>query len=300
MPYKLGPPAAAAAPATPDNHDWTRVDVTDGTWTTEDPDTTVSSLTNVDGINKCTVDTSANSKLVDGCVFYKELKNNDGTSVNYLDSPIDFRGYVHLPGVGWATSDGPSTGGDNRPPVASKVFCVLGIMSDPENLPTPRDVFGAGLDTGATVSRLQRQFVYNTSEATPNGAISVSTSALAVIDEADVTAGIRSTNRLEFEISIVRDESLSGGALSPADAPQLKWAIWRARADTGDAYNAISSTVFSQKWARGNSDKIYVFVAVGRSGTVGSSQDLDFDCYYQFQCPEGGTNPSGDTALSGP
>jgi len=282
MPYKSATVAAAAAVEA--NADWTRVDVTDGTWTTEDPDTTVSNLSNVGGINKCTVDTSANSKIVDGCVFYKELKNNDGTSINYLDSPIDFRGYVHLPGVGWATSDGSSTGGDNRPPVASKVYCVLGLMSDPENLPTPRDVFGAGLDTGATVSRLQRQFVYNISEASPNGAISVSTSGLAVIDEADVTAGIRSTNRLEFEISIVRDESLGGGALSPADPPQLKWAIWRARADTGDAYNAISSTVFSQKWARGNSDKMYVFVAVGRSGTVGSSQDLDFDCYYQFQC----------------
>jgi hypothetical protein len=298
MPYKSATVAAAAAVEA--NADWTRVNVSDGTWTTEDPDSTVSNLSNVGGINKCTLDTSANSKIVDGCVFYKELKNNDGTSINYLDSPIDFRGYVHLPGVGWATNDGPSTGGDDRPPVASKVFCVLGLMSDPENLPTPRDVFGAGLDTGATVSRLQRQFVYNISEASPNGAISVSTSALAVIDEADVTAGIRSTNRLEFQISIVRDESLSGGALSPADPPQLKWAIWRARADTGDAYNAISSTVFSQKWARGNSDKMYVFVAVGRSGTVGTSQDLDFDCYYQFMCPEGGTNPSGDTALSGP
>lgn len=289
----LGGGGAASVP----NQDWTRVDVTDGTWTTNDPDTTVSNLTNDAGINKCTVSTDSNINIVDGCVFYKELKYEDGTSVDWSDKTIDFQGYVHMPSVGWATSDGGSTGGLNRPPVASKVYCVIGLMSDPGNLPTPRDVLGVGLDTKTTNWRMYRTSCYNVSNTAPNGAITVGNTSLTSITEAKVAAGNHSANRIHFQFTVDREDHTAASGIRPADPHFTKWVFFRPRYDNGDTYGQPVSVNVANYMGRGTRSNLYVFVAVGRSGSSSNAQDLDFDCYYQVSFPEGGTNPSGRTAL---
>jgi hypothetical protein len=287
--------AAAAA-----NEDYTRVDVTDGTWTLADTNSVASSITNVGGINKCSLSTYNAGDIVDGAVWYKEVLTGDGSSMDFADKGVLFQGYVHMPGVGFATSDGATGGGDNRPPVATQVFCVMGLMSDPTNIPVPADVLGCGLNTKSLGYRMYSQRVFNTSTSSPTGAISTSTSALESISEADVAAGDRSSNRIGFHFIIERNEVSSSSGINIANNPVSRWLIFRDRLDDGDARGSLQSLLVNQKWGRSANvcTKLYVFVAVGHGSSVANPHDIDFDCYYNVTHLDGGLNPSGRTGLT--
>lgn len=278
------------------NNDWIRADITDAEWTKYDPDGTATSITNVAGINKCTVGTDNNGKL-EGCTWYREVLMADGSSLDHSDSPITFRGSIHLPAIGWATT-GSSGGGDNRPPVASSVYVTMGLMSDPENLPIPADVLGIGLDSKTLGYRNYRRMTYNTSTSAPTGAVSDSTSALTSISDADAAAGDHSANRMDFTFMIERNEVSSDTGINIPNNPVSRWIIYRARYDNGNAYGSLQSLTPNQKWGRTRTSKLYVWISIGRSASVGSAQDLDFDCYYNVQALDGDTNPSGRTPLT--
>ena len=83
-----------------EDDDWVRVDLTDSAdpWTKSDPDTTGSSIT----ARSVTVDTTSNSKYVDGCVHFRELKTPEGNDFDYTDKPVTFQGFVMLPNTGFA------------------------------------------------------------------------------------------------------------------------------------------------------------------------------------------------------
>jgi hypothetical protein len=294
MPIKFSSSSSAAAPAETDP-DFTRIDVTDGTWATFDPDGTASNITNVGGINKADLGTDDNDLVTDGCVFYKELKNADGSSIDFLEKPVYFHGYIHLPSIGWATT-GTQGGGDNRPAVATRVYCLVGLMTDPEELPTPQDILGVGINTHDTGYRNTRMIVRNISNS--GGNPSVLRTNFASITDSDATAGKHSINRVEFDFEITRDERLSASGTRPADPPYTKWAFHRGRYDNGDASQDRSSYVVSQKWGATRTNKLYVWVSIGRAGAVGNSQSIDFDCYFKCDVLTSGTNPSGETQLT--
>ena len=299
-PYRIQTTSGGGGGAAAAAQDWTRVDVTDGTWSSWDDNSVASSISNVAGINKCTLSTFNANKIVNGKIWYKEVLTGDGSSMDFADKPVIFNGYVHMPGVGWATHDGGSGGGDNRPAVATNVFCVMGLMSDPANLPIPADVLGMGLNTKTVGHRMYSQRVFNTSTASPTGLISTSTSALENISEAEAAAGERSCNRLGFHFAIERNEVSTTTGINIANNPVTRWLIYRDRFDNGDARGSFQSLVVNQKWGRSANvcSKLYVFVAVGHSSSVLNSHDLDFDCYYDVTHFDGGLNPSGRTGLT--
>jgi hypothetical protein len=197
------------------------------------------------------------------------------------------------------TSNGSSFGAVNRPAVATKAYCVLGLMSDPEELPTPRDILGVGIGMGATGYRTERFHVYNTSTSSPNGSITVNRNSMPSITEAYVAADHRSVNRLPFFFSINRNEKSSDSGINIPNNPVSRWMFWRGRFDNGDAvHSSMQSYVTNQKWGRTRTSKLYVWVSVGRRGSVSSVQPMDFDCYYLISKPDTGVNPSGTVGLS--
>ena len=288
-----GTPAAS-------NEDWTQVNVTDGTWTLVDTNSVASGITNVGGINKCSLSTYNANDIMDGAVWYKEVLTADGSSMDFADKPVIFQGYVHMPGVGWATSDGASGGGDNRPPVATNVFCVMGLMSDPANIPIPADIIGMGLNTKTLGYRMYSQRVYNVSTSAPTGALTKSTSALESINEAEAAAGEKSSNRMGFHFIIERNEVSSDTGINITNNPVSRWIIFRDRLDNGNARGSLQSLLVNQKWGRSANvcSKLYVFVAVGHGSSVANPHDLDFNCYYDVTHLDGGINPSGRTPLT--
>jgi len=295
------PPAAAGGGAA-GNEDFTRVDVTDGTWTKYDNNSVGSNISNTAGINSVDLTTTATDKIINGCVWYKELTLPDGADFNFTDKPVDLRGYVHLPETGWRDSSG-ATGGLDRPAVASKTYCVLGFMTDPENLPTsgtgpwPRDICGAGLEWQAVNNRLYRTFVRNTSNSGTYGAITANRSGLQSISASDVAAGHKACNRISWSTQITSAELTSGGALTPAGIPESYYMQWGDRYDNGDK-RIIGNYSLTQRWGRTRTTKLYVWVACGRGVSgAGAGATMRFDAYYNAQLLTGGNNPSGTTGL---
>jgi hypothetical protein len=285
--------------------DWTRINVADGTWTKNDPDDHVTNISNTGGINSVDIDDTGNSNYINGCIFYKEIRLANGGPFDFTDRPADLRGYVHWPGTGWQ-DDGSQAGGGDKPPIASKCYCILGFTTDPENFPDdasssdlPRDMCGAGLEWTTNNNKLKRQIIRNVSNAGVYGAISKNTTYLDTITSADVSAGHKASNRLEWQTEIVKAEHLASGSLTPAGAPRSYYMMWSDRYDNGDRRN-INQYALDQRWGRTRTDKLYAFVAVGRNATGGDALTMEFDIYYHARLLQSGTSPSGKTALSGP
>lgn len=295
--YKLG---TGGGGSTPEADDWTLIDVTAAGWTKTDPDGTATAISHTNGVNSATIDTTANNNFVDGCVWYKELTNPaDGSSLDFTDSPVHFRGYVHFPNTGYATSDGSTTGGNNNPPPGSRMYCLVGLTTDPENLPTPADILACGLEWYTSTSRLYRCLARNTATGSPTGTININRAGMQNVTEAAVAAGNRAANRVEFEFSITPQENLTANGIDIEDSPKSEDLHWRGRWDHGDAWGGVQTFAANQRWGRTRTNKLYVFCCVGRTGGASTSKQLDFAAYYSITGPmTSGTNPSGETALS--
>ena len=290
--------------------DWVRVNVADGTWTKNDPDNHVTNISNTGGINSVDIDATSNSNYINGCVWYKEIRLANGGPFDFSDRPVDLRGYVHWPGAGWDDNSDPvQSGGGDKPPVASKCYCILGFTTDPENFPSaasgtgsadlPRDMVGVGLESTTNENRLKRQIIRNVSNSGTYGAINTNSAWLDDISSSDVSAGHKCSNRLEFQTEIVKAEHLASGNLDPAGACRSYYLMWSDRWDNGDRRN-INSYALDQRWGRTRTTKLFAFVAVGRNDSGGSALTMEFDCYYNARMLHKGTSPSGKTALSGP
>ena len=114
--------------------DWTRINVADGTWTKNDPDSHVTNISNTGGINSVDIDGTSNSNYINGCAFFREIRLVNGGPFDFTDRPVDLRGYVHLSGTGWK-DDGSQTGGGDKPPIASKSYCILGFYGIGQSAP---------------------------------------------------------------------------------------------------------------------------------------------------------------------
>jgi hypothetical protein len=296
--------AGGGAPAAV-NADFERVDVTDGTWTNTDRLVQATgAATNTGGINSVPLGTNVALKHIDGCMWHKALKTADGSDFDFTDRPAFMNFYLTLPKTGWR-DDGAQEGGEGNPPYGSSCWVAMGVMTDPENVPTsptgpyPRDLLGAGLSWLGTNNRMYRTFVRNTSNSGTHGSVSVNSQGLDVITSGDVTAGHRATNRLSYSFKIAKAGPYTAGALTPADAPESQYMAWRPRFDDGHAYLTGNYSA-GQRWGRSHTDRLFIWVACGRNGSPGSGVTLKFDAYYNATLLDGGTNPSGTTVLSGP
>jgi hypothetical protein len=295
------PAAAAAAGAA--LSDWTLADMTSADWTKNDPDTTMSSLTHVSGVNKCTLSVTGNPNLIDGCTWYQEVKTEDGSSFSFADRPCTVEFAITMPAVGWSINSGATTGGLNRPAVASRVYCVAGVMTDPENLPAtagatawPLDMMATGLSTHTSNHKNRRVSVYNANNTSPRGAISSVGQDLPTISNAEYLAGRKSYNRITWWGRIRKHDGLTATGISNAEDPLCKDMLWTYRDDVGDSKAGVLTHVTQQRF-RVHNDRLYVFVSVGRSAAAGSTADLDFTVHYRITQLDGGTCPSGRTGL---
>ena len=295
---------ASGGSSTPVLADWTMADVTSAEWTKNDPDTTMSGLTHVAGVNKCTISTDVNSKVVDGCVWYAELKTADGSSFNFGDKPVTIEFAITLPSVGWAVDGGATTGGLNRPPTASRTYCVAGVMSDPENLPTipgetewPRDVVGSGINTANSIVKNKRLSVYNQSNVAPRGTITNPSQDFPTISAAEYAAGRKSYNRIHWWGRIRKYDDLLVDGISTAGDPVLNDMDWVYRDDVGNSSSFTYVQVAKQRF-RIHNDRLYVFISVGRQAASGAPADLDFTVHYRITQNDGGTCPSGRIGLA--
>ena len=279
----------------PIERDWKRINLMDGTWTKFDPDSTLQSISNTGGLNTVEIDTTQNALFLNGCVHYREIFTPTGQSFNYTDKPVRFTAYVHLPNTGWSYN-GSQSGGANRPNHSSRTYVIMGLMSDPGSLPTPKDVAGCGLQWQTSKSRMFRSIVRNTSS---NGlTLNTSKSGLDTITSGDVSAGHKATNRLLFSFDIMREHQLTGGATEVEDSPRSGYLTFAASYDNGDRYQGLGNYSLGQRWGRGTLEKLFLWVAVGRGNSGASSNEtIDFDCYYDITMLDGGVNPTGTTGL---
>jgi len=295
-------PAAGGGGAA-SNDDWTRADITDGTWTLNDPDSTISAVSNTGGVNRLTIGTHHQTKVIDGGVYYKELLNADGTSIDFDNRPISVQVYVHWPSTGW--SAGGSAGGNNRPGAASKCYTVAGVMTDPENLPSsagaaewPTDVFGYGLRWRGNVTKTDRMGVQNLSTSAPKGAITVTTANNNVPTSTEYAAGKKCINRILWFGRIEKLNEGSSSGINTAGQPLMNefstcW-YW----DNGWKKVGDVETNLNQRFGRVRTNKLYVFIANGRGDSgAGSSATVDFDVFYRITALDGGNHPSGTTGL---
>jgi hypothetical protein len=297
------PPAAAAAGGARD--DFTRIDLTDGSWTNTDhlPSAT-GAATNTGGINAVPLGTAVALKHIDGCCFHKELKAADGSDFDFTDRPAVLDFYLSMPATGWR-DDGTQQGGEGNPPYGSQSWVAMGVMTDPENLPTsgsgpyPRDVLGGGLSWLSANNKIYRTFVRNTSNSGTYGNVTVNSQITDLISSADVTANHRAVNRLEYSFKIAKANANTYGALTPANAPEAYYIRFRPRYDNGDTYHTLSYSA-AQRFGRSRTSKLYIWVACGRNGSPGSAMTMKFDAYYNATLLDGGTNPGGSPSLSGP
>jgi|15BtaG_2_1085339.scaffolds.fasta_scaffold03213_6 hypothetical protein len=280
--------------------DWTLADVTSSSWTKNDPDTTMSGLSHVNGVNKCTISTQGNNKVHDGCVWYKEIKTEDGSSFNFNDNPVSMEFAITMPSIGWSIDSGNQSGGLNRPPVASKVYCLAGVMTDPENLPSqpgtdqwPADFMGQGIDTSTSIHKNKRLAVYNASSVQPRGAITTPTQWLPQIG---LNENRKSFNRMHWWARIRKHDGLSGQGCNNVGDPICKDMHWIHRDDIGNSKTGVLTQTIQQRF-RVRNNKLYVWISVGRSANANSPADLDFTVHYRITQLDGGTCPSGRTGL---
>ena len=292
--------AAAAAPAATDD-DWNVIDLTDS-WSLNDPDSTVvGSASHSDGTNSVTVNTTNNATYIGGAIYYKKITTPDGGDYD-LTKPIDVRLALHMPETGWQDTGGAS-GGVGNPATGSRTYCLIGLMTDPENLPTsgvtpiPRDILGIGLEWQTSQTRLYRSILRNVSNSGTHGAISTNKTGLENIAAADVAAGHKASNRIECAFEIVKSENLTAGSLDPAGAPRTYYMVIGDRFDNGDS-RQINQYSADQRWARTRTDELYIWMAFGRgSSGAGSNSTVKVNAFYSVRQLDSGNNPGGTTGL---
>tara|TARA_R110002051_G_scaffold233752_1_gene295281 strand:+ start:467 stop:1384 length:918 start_codon:yes stop_codon:yes gene_type:complete len=285
------------------NEDWTRANIADGSWTLNDPDNTISSVSNTGGVNQLIVNTTHNPIPIAAGVHYKEILNADGTSIDFGDRPVSIQIYIHWPNTGWDA--GGSSGGNNRPAAASRCYTVAGVMTDPEHLPSsagaaewPTDVFGYGLRWRGNVTKTDRMGVQNLSTSAPKGAITVTTANNNVPTTAEYAAGKKCINRILWFGRIEKLNEGSSTGINTAGQPLMNefstcW-YW----DTGWKKVGDVETPLNQRFGRVRTNKLYLWVSNGRGDSgAGSNATIDFNLYYKIEALAGGNHPSGTTPL---
>lgn len=296
------------------NADWTRVDITDGTWTLNDPDSTLSSISNTGGLNQVVIGTQNNEKIVDGGVHWKEVLNADGTSIDFTDRPVSVDFMISWPNSGWYVRENtPSgwveyaSGGNNRPAVGSRCYTVAGVMTDPENLPSsagesewPRDILGCGLSTKTNVTKHRMFGIKNSGTGSPRGTLSflnADLNAPHAVDDYD-NEGRKFMNRLSWRTHIIKREDASTTGIHAGDEPMADEMSYEKYWDRGETKVAPLELIVTQHFGRVRTDRLYVWISSGRSqGGAGSSVTVDFNVYYKIYALDGGTHPSGRTGL---
>lgn len=286
------------------NATWTQVDIADGTWSRSDWQNSGSNITSSGGTCSVELSTANSNNVVSGCVFYKELKTADGSDFVFgapSPKPVDVRGYIHLPETSWQDTGGGS-GGGGYPAVASRCYITMGIMSDPDNLPTgptgpwPKDLVGTGIEYGTSATRIQKLLIRNNSNSGTYGSITATRSGLNSVTATDVSNGRHWMNRWGWAVSITPDDLTAAGALTPVGSPLTSHIMWDPTWDNGQkvlmgAYSA------SQRW-RHRQNKLYVWISCGRGNSASSSATIKFKAFYHARILDGGTNPSGTTQLT--
>lgn len=293
--------AAAGGSSTPANDDWVTVDLTDG-FTLNDPDSTVvGSASHAGGKNTVTVNTTSNSTYIGGAIYWKKITKPDGSDFD-LTKPIDVRLHMHWPDAGWQDTSGAS-GGTGNPAVGSRTYCLMGLMTDPENLPTsgispcPRDILGIGIEAQTAVTKLYRSTLRNVSQSGTHGAIDTNKAVMKNITATDVAAGHKASNKIEASFEIVKSEHLAAGSLNPAGAPRTYYLIWADRYDNGDRRNIVQYSA-DQKWGRSKTNELYLWLGFGRgSSGAGSNSTVAVKAYYSVRQLDGGNNPGGTSGL---
>lgn len=283
------------------NADWTRANIADGTWTLNDPDSTLSSITNTGGINQVVVSTANNPSTIDSGVHYKELLNADGTSIDFGDRPINVQIYVHWPSTGWE-ADGNS-GGIGRPGVASKVYTMAGVMTDPENLPSsagetewPRDLLGYGLEWKNNAAKTNRRGIWNVATGSPRGTLVHTSNNMNTPNSGDYAAGRKVCNRIHWWGRIAKLDSANSTGINVAGEPLMHEFSFSHHWDNGYKVTGDVETVLNQRFGRVRTNKFYIWIANGRGTSgAGSSVTVDFDVYYRITALDGGNHPSGRT-----
>ena len=287
--------------STPANDDWVTVDLTDG-WTLNDPDSTVvGSASHAGGKNTVTVDTTSNATYIGGAIYWKKITKPDGSDFD-LTKPIDVRLHLDLTDSGWADTGGAS-GGTGNPATGSRTYCLIGLMTDPENLPTsgvtpiPRDILGIGLEWQTSTTRLYRSILRNVSNSGTHGSIDTNKAGLKNITATDVAASHKASNKVEASFEIVKAEHLAAGSLDPAGAPRTYYVVWADRYDNGDRRN-INQYSADQRWGRTRTDALYIWMGFGRGSSGASANStVAVNAYYSVRQLDGGNNPGGTSGL---
>tara|TARA_R110000803_G_scaffold15895_6_gene43766 strand:+ start:1583 stop:2530 length:948 start_codon:yes stop_codon:yes gene_type:complete len=284
------------------NADWTRANIADGSWTLNDPDSTLSSISNTGGVNQVTVDTAYNPSTIDAGVHYKEILNEDGTSIDFGDRPVNVQIYLHWPSTGWS-ADG-NTGGLNRPFAAGRSYTVAGVMTDPENLPSspgetefPRDILGYGLEWKNSETKTNRRGIWNLGTGAPRGALTLTSQNQNVASNADYLAGRKCVNRIMWWGRIAKLDSANTTGINVAGEPLMNEFTFSNHWDNGYKVTGDIETVVNQRFGRVRTNKLYVWVSNGRGMAAGGSSTIDFNLYYRITALDGGNHPSGRTGL---
>jgi len=297
---------AAGGGGTPDNIDWVEVDLTDSSWTLNDPDSVLSSISNTSNLNSVTVSTTSTPDIVEAGVHWKELLKSDGSSYDISDSPVAIECYIVWPSTGWSVDSGATTGGLDRPARGSRVYTVCGVMGDPENLPAtsgatewPRDIIGCGISSDTSNHKHKMLGVKNTSTTSPRGSIDTFGSDFNTISASDYsTDGRKFMNRITWWTRINKSDWITSSGIRPASPPRATTLNWSKHYDDGDQGTVDKTYNLIQSMGRGNTDnKLYFFVSHGRLGGAGSSATVDFRCFYRIHNLDGGNHPSGRTGL---
>tara|TARA_R110000824_G_scaffold399913_1_gene606319 strand:- start:715 stop:1629 length:915 start_codon:yes stop_codon:yes gene_type:complete len=303
MPYRVEPPAAGGGGAT--NEDWVRADITDGTWTLNDPDTTLSGISNTAGLNTVVVDTTNNDQITDGGVHFKEILNPDGTSIDFSDSGISIEVYIHWPSQGWAVSSPSESGGLNRPGGASKCYTVAGVTTDPENFPSsagatewPLSILGLGIRSKTSTYKNHIMQVRNNGTSAPRGALEIANTDLNTVTADNYNVdGYKFMNRLSWRTTIRPFTPLNGSGMDADDQPLANEISVERLWDQGDRKTGTEERIVDQRFGRVRTNKLYFFISNGRgNGGAGSSCTIDFNCYYRIVATD--AHPPGRTGLA--
>jgi hypothetical protein len=306
MPYRVGPPAAAAAGGAV-NETWTRSNIADGSWTFSDPDGTLSGISNTGGLNSVTIDVTNNDKVYDGGIHFKEITHPDGTSFDLLTESISIEMYIHWPNQGWAVLSPTASGGLSRPGGGSRCYTVAGVTTDPENFPStpgqtewPRSIIGLGIRAKNSTYKNHIMQIRNYQTGLPRGSIEITNADLNSLTADNYNIdGYKFMNRLSWRTTIRPFENLPGsGALWPADQPLIDEIAVERLWDNGDRKTGTEERIVGMRMAKVRSDKLYLFISNGRAnagGAPGGPVTVDFDVYYRIV----GTpaHPSGTTGL---
>ena len=291
------------------NESWTRANIADGTWTLNDPDSTLSSISNTGGLNQVVIGTDNNNKVYDGGIHFKEITHPDGTSFNLLTEGISIEMYIHWPNQGWAVNHNGTTasGGSNRPGGGTRCYTVAGVTTDPENFPSspgetewPRSIIGMGMRSKNSTYKNHMMQIRNNGNGNPRGTIEIVNADLNSLTADNYNVdGYKFMNRLGWRGTIRPYPNLpSSGALWPADQPLINELSWEKFWDNGDRKTGTTEQIVDMRMAKVRSDKLYVFISNGRTadgGAPGSPVTVDFDVYYRIVGTS--AHPSGTTAL---